>query len=116
MLTVVFGLSLSMLKFLFILKGFRWYTILCVCIYQMLLPFFQAFDLLVFIIMLWCSVCIWSWYRDRRDAKRRHPGDENYDSRTLYLPPDFLRSLSDGQVITAKVIGRNSQIFNAACN
>ncbi|KAK7284586.1 hypothetical protein RJT34_19335 [Clitoria ternatea] len=34
---------------------------------------------------------------DRRDAKRRRPGDENYDSRTLYLPPDFLRSLSDGQ-------------------
>ncbi|KAK7337513.1 hypothetical protein VNO77_18092 [Canavalia gladiata] len=32
-----------------------------------------------------------------RDAKRRCPGDENYDSRTLYLPPDFLRSLSDGQ-------------------
>ncbi|CAL0311136.1 unnamed protein product [Lupinus luteus] len=34
---------------------------------------------------------------DRRDAKRRGPGDENYDSRTLYLPPDFVRSLSDGQ-------------------
>ncbi|KAI4349732.1 hypothetical protein L6164_010292 [Bauhinia variegata] len=34
---------------------------------------------------------------DRRDAKRRHPGDENYDSRTLYLPPDFLKSLSGGQ-------------------
>ncbi|MED6198115.1 hypothetical protein PIB30_062967, partial [Stylosanthes scabra] len=34
---------------------------------------------------------------DRRDAKRRRPGDENYDPRTLYLPPDFLRSLSDGQ-------------------
>uniref|UniRef100_A0A0R0F1Q3 DNA mismatch repair protein n=1 Tax=Glycine max TaxID=3847 RepID=A0A0R0F1Q3_SOYBN len=34
---------------------------------------------------------------DRRDAKRRRPGDENYDSRTIYLPPDFLRSLSDGQ-------------------
>ncbi|KAH1195676.1 DNA mismatch repair protein MSH6 [Glycine max] len=31
------------------------------------------------------------------DAKRRRPGDENYDSRTIYLPPDFLRSLSDGQ-------------------
>ncbi|KAL1312736.1 hypothetical protein HN51_039337 [Arachis hypogaea] len=34
---------------------------------------------------------------DRRDAKRRRPTDENYDPRTLYLPPDFLRSLSDGQ-------------------
>ncbi|CAK8544398.1 unnamed protein product [Lathyrus sativus] len=34
---------------------------------------------------------------DRRDAKRRRPGDENYDSRTLYLSPDFMRSLSDGQ-------------------
>ncbi|ESW35166.1 hypothetical protein PHAVU_001G212500 [Phaseolus vulgaris] len=34
---------------------------------------------------------------DRRDAKRRRPGDENYDSRTLYLPPDFLRNLSEGQ-------------------
>ncbi|KAF7818144.1 DNA mismatch repair protein MSH6 [Senna tora] len=33
----------------------------------------------------------------RRDAKRRRPGDENYDPRTLYLPPDFLKSLSDGQ-------------------
>lgn len=35
--------------------------------------------------------------KDRKDAKRRRPGDENYDSRTLYLPPDFLKSLSDGQ-------------------
>ncbi|KAL2345471.1 hypothetical protein Fmac_006756 [Flemingia macrophylla] len=34
---------------------------------------------------------------DRRDAKRRRPTDENYDSRTLYLPPDFLKSLSYGQ-------------------
>ncbi|KAK6937293.1 DNA mismatch repair protein MutS, connector domain [Dillenia turbinata] len=34
---------------------------------------------------------------DHRDAKRRRPGDENYDPRTLYLPPDFLRSLSGGQ-------------------
>jgi len=50
-------------------------------------------------------VCMLSWYRDRRDAKRRRPGDENYDSRTLYLPPDFVRNLSGGQVITAKVVG-----------
>ncbi|KAL5060662.1 hypothetical protein RYX36_032266 [Vicia faba] len=35
--------------------------------------------------------------KDRRDAKQRRPGDENYDSRTLYLSPDFVRSLSDGQ-------------------
>lgn len=34
---------------------------------------------------------------DRRDAKRRHPGDVYYDPRTLYLPPDFLRNLSEGQ-------------------
>ncbi|BAT86257.1 DNA mismatch repair protein [Vigna angularis] len=34
---------------------------------------------------------------DRRDAKRRRAGDENYDSRTLYLPPDFLKNLSEGQ-------------------
>ncbi|KAH7516977.1 hypothetical protein FEM48_Zijuj09G0013300 [Ziziphus jujuba var. spinosa] len=33
----------------------------------------------------------------RRDAKKRRPGDESYDSRTLYLPPDFLKSLSGGQ-------------------
>ncbi|GAV87389.1 MutS_V domain-containing protein/MutS_I domain-containing protein/MutS_II domain-containing protein/MutS_IV domain-containing protein/MutS_III domain-containing protein [Cephalotus follicularis] len=35
--------------------------------------------------------------RERRDAKGRHPGDKNYDPRTLYLPPDFLKSLSGGQ-------------------
>ncbi|KAF7804917.1 DNA mismatch repair protein MSH6 [Senna tora] len=34
---------------------------------------------------------------DRKDAKRRGPGDENYDPKTLYLPPGFLKSLSDGQ-------------------
>ncbi|KAL5863022.1 hypothetical protein ACOSQ3_000536 [Xanthoceras sorbifolium] len=34
---------------------------------------------------------------ERRDVNRRRPGDVNYDPRTLYLPPDFLRSLSDGQ-------------------
>lgn len=34
---------------------------------------------------------------DRRDAKRRHPGDVYYDPRTLYLPPNFLRNLSEGQ-------------------
>ncbi|MQL93602.1 hypothetical protein Taro_026251, partial [Colocasia esculenta] len=33
----------------------------------------------------------------RKDAKRRRPGDVNYDPRTLYLPPDFLKSLSGGQ-------------------
>lgn len=32
-----------------------------------------------------------------RDAKRRRPGDVNYDPRTLYLPPDFLRNVSEGQ-------------------
>ncbi|XP_054801883.1 DNA mismatch repair protein MSH6 isoform X2 [Prosopis cineraria] len=34
---------------------------------------------------------------NRKDARRRRPGDENYDPKTLYLPPDFLKSLSDGQ-------------------
>ncbi|KAK4765995.1 hypothetical protein SAY87_007637 [Trapa incisa] len=34
---------------------------------------------------------------ERRDAKRRCPGDVDYDPRTLYLPPNFLRSLSGGQ-------------------
>ncbi|BBH10460.1 MUTS homolog 6 [Prunus dulcis] len=34
---------------------------------------------------------------ERRDAKKRFPGDANYDPRTLYLPPDFLKSLSGGQ-------------------
>ncbi|KAI6674542.1 hypothetical protein NL676_002448 [Syzygium grande] len=33
----------------------------------------------------------------RRDAKRRRPGDTDFDPRTLYLPPDFLKSLSGGQ-------------------
>lgn len=33
------------------------------------------------------------------DAKRRRPGDENYDPKTLYLPPDFLKTLSGGQVL-----------------
>ncbi|PSR94715.1 DNA mismatch repair protein [Actinidia chinensis var. chinensis] len=34
---------------------------------------------------------------NRRDANRRRPGDLNYDPRTLYLPPDFLKSLTGGQ-------------------
>ncbi|KAL5699852.1 DNA mismatch repair protein msh6 [Ranunculus cassubicifolius] len=34
---------------------------------------------------------------DRRDAKRRKPEDVNYDSRTLYLPSDFLKNLTGGQ-------------------
>lgn len=35
--------------------------------------------------------------QDRRDANRRCPGDVNYDPTTLYLPPDFVKSLSGGQ-------------------
>ncbi|PON72400.1 DNA mismatch repair protein [Trema orientale] len=35
---------------------------------------------------------------ERRDAKRRRPGDPNYDPRTLYLPPNFVKSLSEGQM------------------
>lgn len=34
---------------------------------------------------------------ERKDAKRRRPGDVNYDPKTVYLPPDFLKSLSSGQ-------------------
>ncbi|KAL2556591.1 DNA mismatch repair protein MSH6 [Forsythia ovata] len=34
---------------------------------------------------------------DRKDANRRSPGDVNYDPRTLYLPQDFLKSLTGGQ-------------------
>ncbi|XAR61404.1 hypothetical protein NMG60_11035096 [Bertholletia excelsa] len=34
---------------------------------------------------------------DRRDANRKRPGDLNYDPKTLYLPPDFLKSLTGGQ-------------------
>ncbi|XP_072995622.1 DNA mismatch repair protein MSH6 [Typha latifolia] len=32
-----------------------------------------------------------------KDAQGRRPGDVNYDPRTLYLPPGFLKSLSGGQ-------------------
>lgn len=35
--------------------------------------------------------------KDRRDAKRRRPGDVEYDSRTLYLSPNFLKSLTEGK-------------------
>ncbi|XP_020276973.1 DNA mismatch repair protein MSH6-like isoform X2 [Asparagus officinalis] len=33
----------------------------------------------------------------RRDAQGRRPGDVDYDPRTLFLPCDFLKSLSGGQ-------------------
>ncbi|KAJ3677409.1 hypothetical protein LUZ60_003133 [Juncus effusus] len=33
----------------------------------------------------------------RKDAKGRKCGDPNYDPRTLYLPPDFVKGLSGGQ-------------------
>ncbi|KAL0435966.1 UNVERIFIED_CONTAM: DNA mismatch repair protein MSH6 [Sesamum radiatum] len=35
---------------------------------------------------------------DRRDANRRRPGDANYDPRTLYLPPEFVKKLTGGQM------------------
>ncbi|KAJ6956390.1 hypothetical protein NC652_007463 [Populus alba x Populus x berolinensis] len=35
--------------------------------------------------------------RERRDAKRRRPGDVDYDPRTLYLPAEFAKSLTGGQ-------------------
>lgn len=83
----------------------------------MLLPISLTFNLWVSIIILFMvHVFMFSWYRDRRDAKRRRPGDENYDSRTLYLSPDFMRSLSDGQVIIAKVVGCNSIYMFHAIN
>lgn len=41
--------------------------------------------------------------RERRDANRRCLGDVNYDPRTLYLPPDFVKSLSGGQVIVENI-------------
>lgn len=34
---------------------------------------------------------------ERRDARRRRPGEDNYDPRTLYLPPDFVKGLTGGQ-------------------
>ncbi|KAK1403555.1 hypothetical protein POM88_003160 [Heracleum sosnowskyi] len=34
--------------------------------------------------------------RNRRDANKRRPGDENYHTKTLYLPPQFLNSLTGG--------------------
>ncbi|KAL2922298.1 Chloride channel protein CLC-f [Bienertia sinuspersici] len=37
--------------------------------------------------------------KDRRDASRRCPGDEDYDPKTLYLPPHFLKNQTGGQVI-----------------
>ncbi|XP_065860345.1 DNA mismatch repair protein MSH6 [Euphorbia lathyris] len=40
---------------------------------------------------------LWFLGEEQRDAKRRRPGDEGYDSRTLYLPSDFVKSLSGGQ-------------------
>ncbi|KAL2929400.1 DNA mismatch repair protein MSH6 [Bienertia sinuspersici] len=30
--------------------------------------------------------------KDRRDANRRHPSDKDYDPKTLYLPPHFLKN------------------------
>lgn len=35
--------------------------------------------------------------KDRQDANRRRPGDADYDPKTLYLPPQFLKNLTGGQ-------------------
>ncbi|MCD7449438.1 DNA mismatch repair protein msh6 [Datura stramonium] len=35
--------------------------------------------------------------KDRKDANKRSPEDANYDPRTLYLPPNFLKGLTGGQ-------------------
>ncbi|XP_022757900.1 DNA mismatch repair protein MSH6 isoform X2 [Durio zibethinus] len=35
--------------------------------------------------------------KERRDVNRKRPGDINYNPKTLYMPPDFLKSLSGGQ-------------------
>ncbi|KAG8663592.1 hypothetical protein MANES_01G227200v8 [Manihot esculenta] len=40
---------------------------------------------------------LWFLGAEQRDAKRRRPGDAHYDPRTLYLPPNFVKSLSGGQ-------------------
>ncbi|XP_027099310.1 DNA mismatch repair protein MSH6-like isoform X1 [Coffea arabica] len=40
---------------------------------------------------------LWFLGKDRRDANRRRPGHVDYDPKTLYLPPEFLKRLSDGQ-------------------
>ncbi|CAN1353026.1 DNA mismatch repair protein MSH6 [Linum perenne] len=40
---------------------------------------------------------LWFLGVKRRDAKKRLPTDIDYDPKTLYLPPDFVRSLSGGQ-------------------
>lgn len=37
--------------------------------------------------------------RERKDAHGRRPGDPDYDPKTLYLPQEFLKSLSGGQVV-----------------
>ncbi|XP_051141836.1 DNA mismatch repair protein MSH6 isoform X2 [Andrographis paniculata] len=34
---------------------------------------------------------------DRMDARRRRPGDADYDPRTLFLPPNFVKGLTGGQ-------------------
>jgi len=36
--------------------------------------------------------------RGRKDAKGRRPGSPGFDPRTLLLPPQFLKSLTGGQV------------------
>ncbi|KAL7151089.1 hypothetical protein ABFS83_04G007600 [Erythranthe nasuta] len=35
--------------------------------------------------------------KNRKDAEGRRPGDVNYDPRTLYLPPSFVKGLTGGQ-------------------
>ncbi|KAI4341663.1 hypothetical protein MLD38_026357 [Melastoma candidum] len=35
--------------------------------------------------------------QDRRDANKRRPGDADYDLKSLYLPPNFLKGLTGGQ-------------------
>ncbi|XP_050237496.1 DNA mismatch repair protein MSH6 [Mercurialis annua] len=40
---------------------------------------------------------LWFLGSEQKDAKKRRPGDADYDPRTLYLPPNFLKSLSGGQ-------------------
>lgn len=40
---------------------------------------------------------LWFLGKDRRDANRRRPGQVDYDPKTLYLPPEFLKGLSGCQ-------------------
>ena len=39
----------------------------------------------------------WAQKQKCKDAEKRYPSDSNYDSTTLFIPPEELRSLSSSQ-------------------